>query len=158
MALGSSAPEILLAVLETVTTLGGCPGELGASTIVGSAAFNLLVISGLSILAVSEENCNNEINPERDSSIPIGVKKIYDTGVFSITSFFSIWAYVWLFIVLQDQNVEIWEAWITFGSFIFLVIICYIADRYKAAQVEKEKKLSGEGNDFIFDYTAVEVY
>ena len=42
MALGSSAPEILLTVIETVTTLGGKPGELGPSTIVGSAAFNLL--------------------------------------------------------------------------------------------------------------------
>lgn len=42
MALGSSAPEILLSVIETVTTLEDTPGELGASTIVGSAAFNLL--------------------------------------------------------------------------------------------------------------------
>lgn len=56
MALGSSAPEILLAVLETCTNLGKCPGELGASTIVGSASFNLLVISGLSIYAVSKES------------------------------------------------------------------------------------------------------
>jgi len=66
MALGSSAPEILLAVLETVSTLGGCPGELGASTIVGSAAFNLLVISGLSILAVSKEN---DTDPRRDKTV-----------------------------------------------------------------------------------------
>ena len=42
MALGSSDPEILLSVIETVTTLNSTPGELGASTIVGSAAFNLL--------------------------------------------------------------------------------------------------------------------
>lgn len=42
MALGSSAPEILLSVIETLTTLNDKPGELGASTIVGSAAFNLL--------------------------------------------------------------------------------------------------------------------
>ena len=55
MALGSSAPEIFLSVLETVTTLGETAGELGPSTIVGSAAFNLLVISGCSIIAVGEE-------------------------------------------------------------------------------------------------------
>ena len=42
MALGSSAPEILLSVIETVTTLDKAPGKLGPSTIVGSAAFNLL--------------------------------------------------------------------------------------------------------------------
>ena len=41
-----TAPEILLAVIETVTTLDDEPVEgLGPSCIVGSAAFNLLVIS-----------------------------------------------------------------------------------------------------------------
>lgn len=129
MALGSSAPEILLAVLETVSTLGGCPGELGASTIVGSAAFNLLVISGLSILAVSKDNDND---PRRDATVPHGAKKINDMGVFTISSAASIWAYLWLWIVLMDQNVELWEAWVTFGSFLVLVILCYGADRYKA--------------------------
>jgi solute carrier family 8 (sodium/calcium exchanger) len=33
-------------------TLGSTPGELGPSTIVGSAAFNLLVISAVSIASV----------------------------------------------------------------------------------------------------------
>lgn len=37
MALGSSAPEIMLAILETCTTLGQVPGELGPSTIVGAS-------------------------------------------------------------------------------------------------------------------------
>ena len=55
MALGSSAPEIILNTFETITTLGSTPGELGASTIVGSAAFNFLIISGVSIYAVSAE-------------------------------------------------------------------------------------------------------
>jgi Ca2+/Na+ antiporter len=67
MALGSSAPEILLSVIETMGGLGKCPGELGPSTIVGSAAFNLLVISGVSIYAVSEEN---DIAEDRDKSTP----------------------------------------------------------------------------------------
>jgi Ca2+/Na+ antiporter len=52
MALGSSAPEILLSVIQTTKDLEDIPPELGASTIVGSAAFNLLVISAVSILAV----------------------------------------------------------------------------------------------------------
>lgn len=56
MALGSSAPEIMLNTIETCMTLGKRPGELGASTIVGSAAFNLLVISGVSIMSVDEES------------------------------------------------------------------------------------------------------
>ena len=43
MALGSSAPEILLSVIELMTNKF-YSGELGPSTIVGSAAFNLLII------------------------------------------------------------------------------------------------------------------
>ena len=93
MALGSSAPEILLAVLETIMRFDKCPGQLGASTIVGSAAFNLLIISGLSIYAVSEEN---DTDPERDETVPKGIKKINDMGVFSVTAITSILAYVWM--------------------------------------------------------------
>jgi hypothetical protein len=44
----------MLSIIETLQTLGSTPGELGPSTIVGSAAFNLLVISGISILAVEK--------------------------------------------------------------------------------------------------------
>lgn len=99
MALGSSAPEILLAVLETVTRLGKCPGELGASTIVGSASFNLLVISGLSIYAVAPEN---DTADDRDEEMPLGVKRIKDMRVFAITCTSSIWAYIWVWICLMD--------------------------------------------------------
>lgn len=52
MALGSSAPEIILNVADTLGKLGKIPSELGPQTIVGSASFNLLIISGVSIIAV----------------------------------------------------------------------------------------------------------
>jgi len=87
MALGSSAPEIFLSVLETCTTLGEKAGELGPSTIVGSAAFNLLCISACSVVAVGDEP-----------------KKILDLGVFFTTAIFSIFAYVWLYACLGDWN------------------------------------------------------
>lgn len=45
MALGSSAPEILLAVIETLSNKF-YSGDLGPSTIVGSAAYNLCCILG----------------------------------------------------------------------------------------------------------------
>ena len=54
MALGSSAPEIMLAVLETIINLEEEPKELGSNTIVGSAAFNLLIITAISIVSVDE--------------------------------------------------------------------------------------------------------
>lgn len=116
MALGSSAPEILLSVIETVTKLDGIPGELGPSTIVGSAAFNLLVISGLSIYAVGDQP-----------------KKIYDTGVFAVTSISSLFAYMWLYLVIEGcgsyQEVTMLEAWATLVYFFILIIAAFAADK-----------------------------
>jgi solute carrier family 8 (sodium/calcium exchanger) len=136
MALGSSAPEILLAVLETVSNLGACPGELGASTIVGSAAFNLLVISAISIYAVSEDNDDAE---DRDEEMDKGVKRIYDMRVFAITCTSSLWAYVWLWIVLLDQQVEVWEGVLTFVFFFILVGLAFGADKVTEAEAKKEE-------------------
>ena len=51
MALGSSAPEILLSCIE-IAGSGFYAGELGPSTIVGSAAFNMLVITAVCVVAI----------------------------------------------------------------------------------------------------------
>ena len=100
MALGSSAPEIMLNVLETTMTLGQKPGELGASTIVGSAAFNLLIISAVSIMSVTEESDSRTDEEIFEDGTGKGVKKIKMQGVFAVTTSFSIVAYVWMYIVL----------------------------------------------------------
>jgi len=122
MALGSSAPEILLSVIETVTTLNSEPGELGPSTIVGSAAFNLLFISGVCIIGVPSPS----------------VKKILNVGVFATTTLFSIFAYIWLFIVLTvwtKDLITVLEAVLTLVFFLLLIIISYIFDRcYQRSQ------------------------
>jgi len=71
------------------------------------------------------------------------VKKIFDMGVFITTSIASVFAYVWLFLVLQvisPGEVELWEAILTFSYFVILVILAYAADRYKASQVDHEKQ------------------
>merc|ERR1719359_1897914 len=114
MALGSSAPEILLSVIELVGN-DMYTGELGANTIVGSAAFNLFVISGLCI-----------------NAIPSGEeRKIVGTKVYACTASFSIFAYVWLYLVLAiitPNVVEIWEAVVTFLLFPTLVLLAYGID------------------------------
>ena len=51
MALGSSAPEILLSVIEIMKNKFEA-GELGPGTIVGSAAFNLLVITAICVVSI----------------------------------------------------------------------------------------------------------
>lgn len=130
MALGSSAPEILLSVIQTVQDVYAEPPVLGASTIVGSAAFNLLVISGLSIYAVDEEP-----------------KAVKNTGVFAITSTISLFAYIWLYMVLELVTPEIVtpvEAWLTLIYFFLLVLFAYCADivqKHFREQARSEEEL-----------------
>ena len=115
MALGSSAPEILLSCIEIVGN-SFKSGELGPSTIVGSAAFNLLVITGVCILAIP--------SPE--------TRTIRAIKVFAVTAFFSVTAYIWLIVILlvsSPDYVEPWEAILTFLFFPILVITAYIADK-----------------------------
>jgi len=159
MALGSSAPEILLALLETTMKLDACPGQLGAATIVGSAAFNLFVISGLSIYAVSEEN---DTDDDRDESTPLGIKKINDMGVFSVTSITSVFAYIWMLICLLDQNIKVYEAWITFSFTFVFVGLAFMADRYNTNAEKKRKLEAGEELDksgyMNAEFNAIELY
>lgn len=139
LALGSSAPEILLAVFETVKNLGPpdkqSPGELGAATIVGSAAFNLLSISAVCM-----------------ASVPKGeTRSISQLKVFLMTAFFSMLAYVWVLVVYTiwtPNRVSLVEACITFVLFPIFVGISYAADqnffvkRTPAEQTDLEEKQS----------------
>ena len=123
MAFGSSAPEIILSVLEALKDLGKPSGDLGPSTIVGSAAFNLLIISAVSIAAIDDD-----------------VKKIDDMGVFLITGIFSVFAYVWLYICLQISTpavVTVEEASWTLGFFFILLILAFCADKFNQRKKAK---------------------
>lgn len=115
MALGSSAPEILLSIIE-VCGHNFESGELGPATIVGSAAFNMFVIMAICI-----------------SVVPDGEhRKIKHLRVFFITAFWSIFAYVWLYLILSvfsPGEVQIWEAVLTFAFFPCLVLLAWVADR-----------------------------
>jgi len=127
MAFGSSAPEIILSVLEALKDLGKEAGDLGPSTIVGSAAFNLLVISSVSISAIDND-----------------VKKIDDMGVFLTTGIFSVFAYIWLYMCLSinsPEEVTVNEACFTIGFFFILLILAFIADKYNQF---KKKKVDNE--------------
>ena len=126
MALGSSAPEIILATAGVALDFEGVPSDLGPMAIVGSASFNLLVISAVSIMAVPSTE----------------VKGILDVGVFLVTCLFSIFAYVWFYLVLvviSPNRIELWEACVTFGFMVLLVVLAYGADRCRAQKVDKDE-------------------
>uniref|UniRef100_A0A8C6KRT9 Solute carrier family 8 member 2b n=1 Tax=Nothobranchius furzeri TaxID=105023 RepID=A0A8C6KRT9_NOTFU len=115
MALGSSAPEILLSVIEVCGHKFEA-GQLGPGTIVGSAAFNMFVIIGICVWVI----------PNGES------RKIKHLRVFFITAFWSIFAYIWLYLILSVMSpgvVEVWEALVTLLFFPVCVILAWIADR-----------------------------
>jgi len=115
MALGSSAPEILLSLIEIL--LGNfLLGDLGAGTIVGSAAFNLLMISAVCVIAMPDGE----------------VRYIKEVPVYCVTASFSVFAYVWLLIILQfisPDVCEVWEAVLTLFFMPILLVLAYMADR-----------------------------
>ncbi|XP_031166827.1 sodium/calcium exchanger 2a isoform X1 [Sander lucioperca] len=153
MALGSSAPEILLSVIE-VCGHNFDAGELGPSTIVGSAAYNMFVIIGLCVWVIPNDESRH----------------IKHLRVFFITAFWSIFAYIWLYLILAVISpgiVEVWEAIVTLLYFPVCVILAWIADRrllfykymhkrYRADKrhgivVEMEGDLEAKGIDVIMD-------
>ncbi|CAK5033935.1 unnamed protein product [Meloidogyne enterolobii] len=116
MALGSSAPEILLSVIEIFGNNFEA-GDLGPSTIVGSAAFNLFIIVGICILIVP----SNEI------------RRIDRIDVFWVTVIWSTFAYIWLFLILcvfSPNIVEVWEGLLTLLFFPLTVGSAFIANKH----------------------------
>lgn len=116
MALGSSAPEILLSIIEIIGN-DFQSGNLGPGTIVGSAAFNLMSITAVCIACIPGTS---------------QVRKIKGTKVFALTTVFSLLAYFWLIFVLlgnSKDEVEVWEAVVTFLLFPTLVYLAYVTDK-----------------------------
>uniref|UniRef100_A0A6A7FQT2 Sodium/calcium exchanger 2-like isoform X3 n=3 Tax=Hirondellea gigas TaxID=1518452 RepID=A0A6A7FQT2_9CRUS len=115
MALGSSAPEILLSCIEVIGN-NFESGDMGPGTIVGSAAFNLFVISAVCVMCIPDGE----------------IKRIKDIKVFAITSVFSVMAYLWLLIMLvavSENEVNIWEAALTLAMFPLLVLLAWLAEK-----------------------------
>ncbi|XP_057315192.1 sodium/calcium exchanger 1-like isoform X2 [Hydractinia symbiolongicarpus] len=132
MALGSSAPEILLSVIEIIGR-GFEAGELGPSTVVGSAAFNLFIITAVCV-----------------SVLPPGeVRRIKHLRVFAFTATCSVFAYVWMYIILSVSSpgvIEVWEGIVTLLCFPGMVLVAYLIDvkinfyRYLRKKIRKQKK------------------
>lgn len=66
-------------------------------------------------------------------SIPDGeTRYIKDRPVFYVTALFSIFAYMWLILILQMNTpnvVDVWEGVVSFMLFPLLVYIAYLADQ-----------------------------
>ena len=134
MALGSSAPEILINVLEVVLE-DFYAGALGPSTIVGSAAFNLMVITAVCVIA-----------------LPAGESRtLKQLGVFLVTASFSVLAYIWLLVIVviwTPDVITVVEGALTCCLLLVLLILAYIADKRGAKQVRLRKAKGEEGESY----------
>ena len=115
MALGSSAPEIMLSIIE-ICGKGFHAGDLGPSTIVGSASFNLFIIIAICMYVIPDGE----------------VRRVKHPRVFFVTATSSVLAYIWLYIILAVSSygvVDIWEGVVTFLFFPIFVVFAWVADR-----------------------------
>lgn len=132
MALGSSAPEILLSVIEICGNKFRA-GDLGPSTIVGSAAFNLFIIVGICVYVIP----NGEI------------RRIKHLDVFFVTATWSVFAYLWLYLIIAIISkgvVEIWEGLLTLIFFPLLVLNAYVTDKkYYHKVIPKKYRMGKKG-------------
>ncbi|CAM6082958.1 unnamed protein product [Calypogeia fissa] len=117
LALGTSSPQISLAIIDSIQQLGDLSiGGVGPGTLVGSAAFNLFPILAVCVLV-----------PKRGA-----VRRIEKMGVFIVELVWSIWAYIWLYIMLKvssPNRIDIWEAILTVLQFPLLILHAYAEDR-----------------------------
>jgi len=107
---------------------------------VGSAAFNLLVITSVCVVAPSPET-----------------RTIEQTSVYACTAIFSVWAYVWLLLMIDfisPEIIELWEAVVTLLHFPVLVAIAYGFDR-KWNFSSGEQPPPTQGNTLAYRMNAV---
>ncbi len=103
MAIGSSAPELSIALVAVI--LGGAHGDVGIGTIVGSAVFNILVITGASVLIAGQ--------------LVIESRSIERDSLFYLASIMLILLFFW------DGRILIWETFTLLGTYIIYLVILW---------------------------------
>jgi K+-dependent Na+/Ca+ exchanger-like protein len=103
MAMGSSAPELFIALMSLLIA-GGAHGDVGIGTIVGSAIFNILVITGASAVV-------------RPAAITWRVI-VRDLVMYTISLALLIGAF-------YDGEITLWEAVIFLGLYAVYIIILF---------------------------------
>ncbi|KAK9983699.1 hypothetical protein SO802_033224 [Lithocarpus litseifolius] len=117
LAFGTSFPQISLATIDAIRNIGSLDaGGLGPGTLVGSAAFDLFPIHAVCVVV-----------PKAGE-----LKKISDIGVWLVELFWSFWAYIWLYIILEvwtPNVITLWEALLTVLQFGLLLTHAYAQDK-----------------------------
>ncbi|XP_027098871.1 magnesium/proton exchanger isoform X1 [Coffea arabica] len=131
LAFGTSFPQISLATIDAIRNLGNLyAGGLGPGTLVGSAAFDLFPIHAVCVVV-----------PKAGE-----LKKISDLGVWLVELFWSFWAYIWLYIILEvwtPNVVTLWESLLTVLQYGLLLTHAYAQDKqwpYLSLPLERSER------------------
>ncbi|XP_010088273.2 magnesium/proton exchanger isoform X2 [Morus notabilis] len=131
LAFGTSFPQISLATIDALRNLGNLyAGGLGPGTLVGSAAFDLFPIHAVCVVV-----------PRAGE-----LKKISDIGVCLVELFWSFWAYIWLYIILEvwtPNVITLWEALLTVLQYGLLLTHAYAQDKrwpYLSLPLERSER------------------
>ena len=119
MAMGSSAPELAIALIALFSG-GGAHSDVGIGTIVGSAVFNILVITGVSAVVAGGLHIH-----------PFAVRRDTLYYLFSIG---------YLAFIFVDGEVVLWEAILGLAAYVVYVLLLIF---YKGPKAPVE-----EANDF----------
>ncbi|KAL3849751.1 hypothetical protein ACJIZ3_011633 [Penstemon smallii] len=117
LAFGTSFPQISLATIDAIRNIGKLyAGGLGPGTLVGSAAFDLFPIHAVCVVV-----------PKAGE-----LKKISDIGLWLVELFWSFWAYIWLYLILEvwtPSIITLTEALLTVLQFGLLLMHAYAQDK-----------------------------
>jgi len=120
MALGSSAPEIALSVVDLFKKQFFYT-PLGAQTIAGSAAFNLLVIVAVCVCVIPSAE----------------VRKIKELPAFYVTAAVSVFAYLWLAFILVLHTPNVVDTWEAIATFLYLPVFIWVSYKVDIGDVHR---------------------
>jgi solute carrier family 8 (sodium/calcium exchanger) len=121
MAVGGALPEIFLSFMSQFSDKSGqdtfalsTPNSLGTIALAGSAAFNLFVVTGFAIISANS------------------AKRMHRFNTFLLIGIFSIFAYLWVYIVVVQISpgyIDIGEAFFTLLFFPLLLFFGYVVEK-----------------------------
>ena len=126
LALAVAAPEISLCFWSTFIEVKGVPNDLGPMVVMGTTSFNLLLITGISILMAVE------------------VKKLYNIVAFLISGFFATFALVWIYLILQVISpgfIELWEAVFLLVCYPVMIVVIYLNENCNESRRQDHERL-----------------
>jgi K+-dependent Na+/Ca+ exchanger-like protein len=103
MAVGSSAPELFIALFAVI--IGGDHANVGIGTIVGSAVFNILVITGASAI--------------------VAKRLIVEADSVQRDVFFYLFSVTLLLLVFWNGQILYWEIFLLLGAYVVYLVILW---------------------------------